>query len=82
MERFLKWDYSFIHTWSERDKLIDIKSWKFSLDEAKHMADNYVKSSEMILNNYSHVDTYDAKEKMITFSRDLIYNNIISLIKQ
>ena len=59
-----------------RLNLLDIKTGKINLEEAIPMRDNFVWQSKKIIDEYKVEPTFEAKERIIQYSKDLIYNKI------
>jgi len=64
-----------------KDILIDIKLWKKDLKEAENIRDKYVWHAKRVIENYTIEPKFEAKERIIQYSKDLIYNNIVKWLK-
>lgn len=83
MISFLQWKLE----WKPKDSteiefLLDLKKWKFGLETAKEMADEYVLKCKLIVDSYNIQPIFHTKNKIIELSRELIYNRIIEWIKK
>lgn len=76
MDRYLKWNYDYIHKWKERDWLLTLKSWSKTLEEARLLAEEYKKIAKELVDNYKWVDTYVNKRLLINISENIIIDNI------
>lgn len=72
----------FVLTWKYKlkpifkDSLIDIKLWYMDMDGAEKTRDEYVSMAKELKDSYEVTPSFDAKNRMIQYSKDLIYNNI------
>lgn len=82
MERYLKWDYSFYHSWVEKDLLMEIKSIRHSQWYVDAILDAKLQLGENIILKYTKLPTFETKHKLIQFSRDLIIKTIKNEISQ
>lgn len=57
--------------------LLDIKIWKCSLKDAEELRDRYVLYSKEIIDNYDKPPVFDAKNRVMELSKELVYNEII-----
>ena len=67
---------------NEWELLENIKLWYISLEEAEKMRDLYVKKSKHFIDHYTVKPKFEAKNRIIQYSRDLVYNNIIKWAKK
>lgn len=81
MNRYLKWDYSYIHNSIEARSLLKIKSWYRDLEWARKTAIKTRELAKKLVDEYKWVDTYINKKLLIQFSRDIIIKNIKDNIK-
>ena len=77
MERYVKWDYSFIHTWKEKEYLIDLKKGIVQDKDVDSIVERNLSISDSIINKYTKLPQFGAKYSLIQFSRDLIYDSIL-----
>lgn len=61
---------------SQREILLEVKLWEYDLKGAEYLRDIYLDTSKDIRDNYDIEPKFDTKNKIIQYSRDLIYNNI------
>lgn len=82
MERYIKWDYSFIHTWEEKDFLIEVKNGYFTDKLAGMVAEEWIARAKKVVDEYTTPPTFDTKQKLIEFSRNIIINRISQWLKE
>lgn len=70
------WSIDFLHRWKEKEFLLDIKMWKYSLNEAREIMEEYMEKSKLIRDSYKEEPKFSTKEELIDFSREVIINNI------
>ena len=71
------WYNIMIYTDELRERLIDIKMWKHDLKGAEELRDRWVMLAKDILDNYKVEPKFEAKERIIQYSKDLVYNSIL-----
>lgn len=82
MDRYTKWDYSFIHRWLQKEQLMVLKSLKFNEVEVDIIVSDNLWQAEKIILNYTKLPTFETKHKLIKFSRDLIIKTITEWLKK
>jgi len=70
------WIFNMANSRIDIKYLIDIKLWKYSLEEAKKVRDEYIRYSELIKVNHKVEPKFEAKERIINLSRELVKNSI------
>ena len=72
----------FVCTWKDelkpifRDWLIDIKLWRMNLESAEKTRDKYIKMARELIDTYDVEPKFEAKNRIVQYAKDLIYNNI------
>ena len=77
MIRYIRWDYSFLHDGTERDLLMELKKVRHSASYVDAIVEAQLKMADSIINKYTKLPQFGAKECLIQFSRDLIYDSIL-----
>lgn len=80
MERYIEWNYSFVHTWVENKILRDLKTFQHSQEYVDTVVNNQLLEAQSIIDNYKQKPTFNAKYSLIEFSRDVIYQYIYAFI--
>jgi len=75
-----KWEFIMLNTENENEFLIDIKLWKYNLDEAISLREHYLELSKNIRDKYKIEPNFKTKKEIIQLSKDLIYNRIVNKI--
>lgn len=83
MNNYIKtWEFKIYETnETERKLLMDIKKGSLSLEDAKLMRDEYHLISKWIKENYLIKPRFEAKNRIIQYSKDLIRKKIVDEIK-
>ena len=76
MLRYLQHNYSFHHDGEEREYLMWLKKNKLSYDEVDSIVEKNLKLAEHYINSYTIEPVWNAKYRLIEFSRDVIYQYI------
>lgn len=77
MQHFVLWNgYKMKVNEKSVNELINIKLWKYSLEQAESLRDTYISEAKDIRDNYKAEPSFHTKQRIIDYSRKLIYNRI------
>ena len=82
MKHYIYNDEFDMNTWKEDELLMNIKLWKYPLEVADRMKDLYVKKAKHFIEHYKETPKFEAKDRVVQWSKNLVYNNIMKWMKK
>lgn len=82
MNEYIKtWRYNMSNLDYIKELLLDIKIWKIDIEEAKELRNFYSSKAKELRDNYIVEPKFYTKDRIISLSREVLKNSIISEIK-
>ena len=83
MKNYLwSWEYNMLPSDLQIWMLLTVKLWKIWLEEAESMRDDFVWIAKKLKDDYIVEPKFEAKDRVVQWSRDLVYNNIMKWMKK